>query len=219
MSNGSSNHTATGTAPQDRRSRNYVPPPPDIEPVSDEDQTAPVVRTVTGVDHFIRAVHLASRVSGVMAAAMFFVAMLIICQLVFMRYILNASTVWQTEAVVYLMIGATLIGLSYVQLLRGHVNVDLLPMYLKRGPRKILASSTLICGLVVSGIFTVYGTEMVIEAYDGGWNSPTIWAVALWKPYSALPIGFGLLFLQFFADLLGLLTARTKAFHLDDSPV
>jgi len=38
--------------------------------------------------------------------------------------------VWQTEAVVYLAIGATLIGLPYVQQLRGHVNVDLVPLAL-----------------------------------------------------------------------------------------
>jgi TRAP-type C4-dicarboxylate transport system permease small subunit len=54
----------------------------------------------------------------------------ITCQMIFIRFVLNGSTVWQTEAVIYLMIAATLIGLPYVQRLRGHVNVDLLPLAL-----------------------------------------------------------------------------------------
>ena len=36
---------------------------------------------------------------------------------------------WQTEAVIYLMVGATLLGLPYVQKLKGHVNVDLVPCF------------------------------------------------------------------------------------------
>ena len=46
------------------------------------------------------------------------------------RFVLNLSTAWQTETVIYMMVGATLIGLSYIQLLRGHVNVDLLPTFI-----------------------------------------------------------------------------------------
>jgi TRAP-type C4-dicarboxylate transport system permease small subunit len=170
------------------------------------------------LDHAVNVVHFLSKTCGVVAASMFFIAMLLICQLVFIRYILNSSTVWQTEAVIYLMIGGTLIGLPYVQLLRGHVNVDLLPMYLKRGARKLLAVATLLCGLAISAMFAFYGIELVIEAYQGGWKSPSIWAPALWKPYLMLPVGFGLLFLQFLADLMCLLTNRSKAFHIEDNP-
>ncbi len=65
-------------------------------------------------------------------------------------------------------------------------------------------------------MFAFYGLELVIEAYEGGWLSETIWAVALWKPYTALPIGFGLLFLQFFADFLSLITRRSTPFDIRD---
>ena len=67
---------------------------------------------------------------------MIVLAVLITCQMIFVRSILNESTIWQTEAVVYLMVGATLLGLPYVQRLRGHVSVDLLPMLLS--PAKII---------------------------------------------------------------------------------
>ncbi|MEQ8286804.1 TRAP transporter small permease [Thalassospira sp.] len=212
------------SAPRARSNHNSFPPPPDVEPLPEKagdtgNGARPAPMPPRGpLDHVINVVHLLSKASGITAASMFFIAMLLICQLVFIRYILNSSTVWQTEAVIYLMIGGTLIGLPYVQLLRGHVNVDLLPMYLKQGPRKILAVATLLCGIAISGMFTFYGMELVIEAYQGGWKSPTIWAPELWKPYLMLPVGFGLLFLQFLADLMCLLTNRSKAFHIEDNP-
>jgi TRAP-type C4-dicarboxylate transport system permease small subunit len=211
-------------APRARSNHNSFPPPPDVEPLPEKTGstgtgTRPDPMKPRGpLDHAVNVVHFLSKTCGVVAASMFFIAMLLICQLVFIRYILNSSTVWQTEAVIYLMIGGTLIGLPYVQLLRGHVNVDLLPMYLKRGARKLLAVATLLCGLAISAMFAFYGIELVIEAYQGGWKSPSIWAPALWKPYLMLPVGFGLLFLQFLADLMCLLTNRSKAFHIEDNP-
>jgi TRAP-type C4-dicarboxylate transport system permease small subunit len=195
-----------------------MPPPPDVEPIDHHNaMAANRPQAPKGpLDGVIAAIHLLSRICGIASASMFAIAMLIICQLVFMRYVLNESTVWQTEAVIFLMIGATLVGLPYVQLLRGHVNVDLFPMYLKRGARMTLAIVTLACGMGISALFGFYGLELVIEAYDGGWLSETIWAVALWKPYAALPIGFGLLFLQFFADFLSLITRRSTPFDIRD---
>lgn len=193
-----------------------MPPPPDVEPLDDHAPQADrnMHHPQGPADIVISAIHFLSRVCGVASASMFAIAMLIICQLVFMRYVLNDSTVWQTEAVIFLMIGATLVGLPYVQLLRGHVNVDLLPLYLKRGARMTLAVVTLLFGMAIAAMFAFYGLELVIEAYEGGWLSETIWAVPLWKPFSALPIGFGLLFLQFFADFLSLITRRSTPFDI-----
>jgi TRAP-type C4-dicarboxylate transport system permease small subunit len=55
--------------------------------------------------------------------------------MIFIRFVLNGSTIWQTEGVTYLVIAATMIGLPYVQRLRGHVNVDLMPLMLPRRAR------------------------------------------------------------------------------------
>ena len=84
----------------------------------------------TGDNPFLRAVAAISTLAGWCSAAMIVAAVCITCQMIFVRFVLNGSTIWQTEAVVYLMIAATLIGLPYVQRLRGHVNVDLIPLLL-----------------------------------------------------------------------------------------
>jgi TRAP-type C4-dicarboxylate transport system permease small subunit len=199
--------------------------PPDVEPLPEQKPssgsgfTAKEHRPEGPIGWFIYIIHLASKLCGITAAAMFTAAMFLISLLVFDRYVLNASTTWQTELVVYLMIGATLVGLPYVQLIRGHVNVDLFPMYLKRGYRKGLAIVILIVGMAISAMFGFYGIELVRDAYEGNWLSETVWAVPLWKPYATMPIGFGLLFLQFFADFLGLLTNREKPFDLPEDAV
>ena len=49
------------------------------------------------------------------------------------RYILNRTTIWQIDVVTYCIVGATFIGSAYVLMTRGHVNVEILPLYL--GPR------------------------------------------------------------------------------------
>jgi len=206
------------TASASHSVKSDMPPPPDVEPIDPQDahHMERPMPPKGPIDTIIAVIHFASRVCGVLSATMFAVAMLIICQLVFMRYVLNDSTVWQTEAVIFLMIGATLVGLPYVQLIRGHVNVDLLPLYLKSGARMALAIVTLLSGMAISALFGFYGFELVIEAFDGGWLTETIWAVPLWKPFSALPIGFGLLFMQFLADFLALITRRSTPFDLRD---
>ncbi len=148
-----------------------------------------------------RGIRTLSTVLGIIAALMILIAVIITCQMIFVRFVLNESTIWQTEAVTYLMIAATMIGLPYVQLLRGHVNVDLLPLLLPPGLRKLLALITLLVSITVIAIMTFHGYELFHEAFARSWRSDTVWGVKLWIPYLALPLGFGAYALQMAADL------------------
>ena len=143
-------------------------------------------------------------------------AVAITCQMIFVRFVLNGSTVWQTEAVIYLVVAATLIGLPYVQRLRGHVNVDLVPLSLPRRARFALAVVTLGLSIAIVGLMLWYGFEYWHFAFDRGWRSDTVWGVRLWIPYLALPVGFGLLLLQLVADFVALLLGIDKPFGLED---
>ncbi len=161
--------------------------------------------------------HLVDRVSllcGVLSAAMIAVSVAVVCQLVWVRYVLNASTAWQTEFVVYMMIAATLIGMPYVQRLRGHVNVDLIPLYLRPRARMALAVLCLATGIAICALLTWFGGHLWLEAWNGGWRSDTIWGVRLWIPYAALPAGFALMLLQYVADTIRLLTGRDRPFAM-----
>lgn len=170
-----------------------------------------------GNNRFLRAVALISTIAGFVSAGMIVAAVFITCQMIFVRFVLNGSTVWQTEAVIYLVIAATLVGLPYVQRLRGHVNVDLIPISLPRRARFVLAIVTLSVSIVIVSIMLYYGYDYWHFAWERGWRSDTVWGVRLWIPYLALPVGFGLFLLQLVADLIALVTGVDAPFGLEDA--
>ena len=153
---------------------------------------------------FIQLVSWLSRIAGVVAAVMIAVAVLVVCQLVFMRYGLGESTYWQVEFVSYLLIGATFIGSPYVLLTRGHVNVDLLPSYLGKRARFFMAMFAASVSLIFCLVLAWTGFTLWYESWALGWHSDSVWAVRLWIPFLAMPIGMGLMSLQYVADMLRL---------------
>jgi TRAP-type C4-dicarboxylate transport system permease small subunit len=171
----------------------------------------------TGNNPFLKLVAGLSTLAGWSAAGMIVAAVAITCQMIFVRFVLNGSTVWQTEAVIYLVIAATLVGLPYVQRLRGHVNVDLIPLSMSPRARFILAVTTLSLSIAIVAVMVYFGFEYWHFAFDRGWRSDTVWGVKLWIPYLAIPIGFGLFLLQLIADLVALLTGVDKPFGLEDN--
>ncbi|NRA88973.1 MAG: TRAP transporter small permease subunit, partial [Rhizobiales bacterium] len=103
----------------------------------------------TGDSYFLKIVNYMSTIAGWCSASMIVIDVGITCQMIFVRFVLNQSTIWQTEAVIYLIISATLIGLSYVQSIRGHVNVDLIPLMLPLKARLFLALLTQTVAIVM----------------------------------------------------------------------
>jgi len=162
----------------------------------------------------LRAIGVLSQISGVIAALLILASVAITCQMIFIRFVLNGSTIWQTEGVTYMMIAATMLGLPYVQYLRGHVNVDLLPLMLPMAARKALAVLVLSLTLAVTGAMLWYGYSFWHEAWDWGETSNTPWNPKLWVPYAALPIGFALYALQLTADFFAMLTRIEDPFGL-----
>jgi TRAP-type C4-dicarboxylate transport system permease small subunit len=176
---------------------------------------APTLARRHGGNPFVKTVHMISNVTGWVSALMILTAVILTCQMIFVRFILNGSTVWQTEIVVFLIVAATLIGLPFVQLRRGHVNVDLIPLALKGRTRFILSIITLALSCLIIAIMMFYGYEYWHLAYSRGWTTDTVTAVPLWIPYFSLPLGFGLLLLQMLADLVAILTKIEKPFGLE----
>jgi TRAP-type C4-dicarboxylate transport system permease small subunit len=164
------------------------------------------------LDRFIGGVAAVSQLGGVAAVALLLAAVLVICQMVFVRYVLQASAIWQHEFVTFSLIGATFIGAPYVLLTRGHVNVDLLPVYLGPRGRFALALLAALISLVFCLILTWYGVAFWYQSYIENWHAQTVWRPPLWIPYFAVPLGMGLLSLQYVADILALLTGRQAPF-------
>ena len=171
------------------------------------------------MDRFIRAVRSVSLLFGYFAATLIALAVVIVCQMVFVRYVLNQNTIWQTDFVTYSLVAATFIGSPFVLMTRGHVNVDVLPHY--AGPRlrywlALFAATVTLAFAVVMAVLTFLFWK---EAWDNHWVSDTMWRARLWIPYASMPIGLSLLALQCLADLLALVTGREPPFGMTGNRV
>ena len=164
---------------------------------------------------FIRGVTALSRAAATVASIMIVVAALVVCQMVFMRYVMGTSTIWQTEFVTFMLLGATLLASPYVLHERGHVNVDLLPMLL--GPRGKLAlaliSNFIAFAFIVIVAYT--GFMLWLEYFETGWRSESVWRPRLWIPMTFLPLGMILLALQYIAQTAAIVMGVEEPFTLE----
>jgi len=166
------------------------------------------------LDRFVSAIRRVSQLCGIVAAALIALAVLVVCQMVFIRYVLNYNTIWQTDFVTWSLVAATFIGSPYVLLTRGHVNVDVLPLYLGQRKRWWLALFSIVMSLAFCLLVTVLAAHFWFEAWEQRWVSDTMWRARLWIPYAAMPIGLAILSLQYVADLYCLVSGREPPFGI-----
>ena len=134
--------------------------------------------------------------------------------MVFVRYVLNQNTIWQTDFVTWSLVAATFIGSPYLLLSRGHVNVDVLPLHLGPRARWWLALASIVMSLAFCIVLAVLTSRFWLEAWEQRWVSDTMWRARLWIPYSSMPIGLGILVLQYISDLYNLLSGREPPFGI-----
>src|SRR3954471_19619509 len=105
------------------------------------------MRRETAMDQLLAGIRLLSVACGVLAAALIAASVIIVCQMVFIRYVLNQHTIWQTDFVTWSLVAATFVGSPYLLLTRGHVNVEVLPLYLGARNRYRLALASIVMSL------------------------------------------------------------------------
>lgn len=164
-----------------------------------------------------RVVRAISRLAGVVAAGLIVAAVVVVCQMVFVRYALGHSTVWQTDFTIYCLIAATFVGSPYVLLTRGHVNVDVLPQHLGPDGRFRLALFAQFVTVAFAVTLAALAFLFWKEAFDQRWLSDTMWRARLWIPYSSMPIGLGLLALQAIVDFANLAAGRDAPFGIGEA--
>jgi TRAP-type C4-dicarboxylate transport system permease small subunit len=167
------------------------------------------------LDKIGRGVRWLSLACGYVAAGLIALGVVIVCQMVFVRFVLNNNTIWQTDFVTYSLVAATFIGSPFVLMTRGHVNVDVLPLYLSDRPRYVLALASTLMAIAFCVVMLVLTTQYWREAWDQRWLSNTMWRVRLWIPYASMPIGLGILTLQYLVELANLISGREPPFGIE----
>lgn len=138
---------------------------------------------------------------AVIASALLFAAVVIICWMVIYRAMGN-STYWEIEFAVYAMVGAIFLASPYTLKTRGHVSVDLLPHYLTPRASRVLTRVTAVVGLAVCAYLAWVGGAHALHAWTIGETTESAWAPPKWPLYATMPLGLGLTALQYLAELM-----------------
>jgi tripartite ATP-independent transporter DctM subunit len=109
---------------------------------------------------------------------------------VFVRYFLNAPTIWATEISTYVLISTIFFGAAYTHLVEGNVRVRVLLDRLTREGARDLALVTAWIGLVYVGIAGWQAGLMVLSDYEHGSRIFSLLLTPTWLP--KLPIAIGL---------------------------
>jgi TRAP-type C4-dicarboxylate transport system permease small subunit len=160
---------------------------------------------------YVRAVAFASRVAGVIAAVLIALSIVAVCEQIFQRSVLGNPAIWQNEFVTYSIIAATFLGSPYVLLTRGHVSVDVIPAYLGPRGRLVLAVIAGVCALAFCAAVWWTSLDWWWERWETGETKSSIWSPRLWIPSLSLPVGFGLLILQYISELWQLIAGGAEA--------
>lgn len=160
---------------------------------------------------FAHAVSWLSRLCGVLAMILLAAATVVVTQMVVIRYLLNSSTIWQTEFVIYSATAATMLGAPYVALLRGHVGVDVLTDRLGPRGRAICRVLAALASLLFIGVVFWSGAMFLRDAVEGRWSTDTVWKLPLWIAFWPVPVGFGVMALQYVVEILAALNPALDA--------
>ncbi|HLT78986.1 MAG TPA: TRAP transporter small permease [Ferrovibrio sp.] len=166
------------------------------------------------MERFAALIRLLSRISGVFATLLIILSIIVVCQMIFQRVVLGQSTIWQTEFVTFALIAATFVGAPYVLLTRGHVNVDLVPLMLGHRARIVAALLASTLALIFCAIVLYQSVFWWHEAFVTDRLTSSMWRARVWIPYLSIPVGMGLISLQYVVDIWALLTGRDMPFGL-----
>ena len=147
----------------------------------------------TAAERLLHAVNRAAVAASMVALV---AACLVLTSSVVTRYLFKASTDWQDETAVFLLVGVTFLCAPWVQAQRGHVGIEaivaVLPPRLNRARRLAVDAAS----LAFCGFFAWKSWQLLHEAWVDGQTTSSSWAPPLWIPYGLMSLGMTLLTLQ-----------------------
>lgn len=152
-----------------------------------------------------------SSICARLSAWLFFIIGGIIVFEVVARYVFLSPTVWGEEMSRFLQIWATYLAAAYVLHKRKLIAIDVVVNRMPPRVQKILDSCALLVILVFCLVACVYGIEIAAESIRVGRATSTMLAVPSWMTEIAIPIGFGLMFIQALAELFRTITGTSSA--------
>lgn len=125
---------------------------------------------------------------------------------VFGRYVLGNMSMWSNELTQYSLVWASMLG-GAVGLKRGYqVGITSLPDSLSPAGARVVQTISFVIVLIFVALLTYYGFDQMWMNRN---QSSSTMGIPMSIPYSALPIGFLLMFFVTIEQLVDLLTGAT----------
>ena len=136
-------------------------------------------------------------ICAIIGAALLFGIATIVCMEVIGRALGASSQLWVIEASEYALFFITFLGAPYLLELNRHVVMDLLTSDLTGERKRISNLFNGAIGLIVCMILTIIGMQVVLNQFDLGTREVTVMRPLSWWITSAMPLGTGLMAVQF----------------------
>lgn len=151
---------------------------------------------------YIRLMDYLAVITAVIAAALLLIGVIVVCYMILVRYAMGESTVWQTEFAIFSITASMLLGTPYVLKTGGHVAVTVLPEALGGIAKRIMRLVSALVGLAFCLALAYSAWLYVIEAFEGGWTTGTVWNPPLWPALVPMAVGISQLSLQYVAEII-----------------
>ena len=143
-----------------------------------------------------------TKIVAVIAGILILMPALMVFYEVVMRGLFNAPTEWSIELSVYCVLIAGFLGMSVTSAAGKHIHVDIVVGSLSPRTRCFIEVFTTCVGIFFCAVFVMESFDMAILSLEMDNTSPSTLRTPMWIPQMALPIGMGLLLLQFVRTLL-----------------
>ena len=143
-----------------------------------------------------RALAAINRVMVAIGMLALLVASIVLTSSVVTRYFFKASTDWQDETAVFLLVGATFLAGAFVQSLRGHIGIEAVSTLLSKKANALRSVFVDLLSLAFCALFAWKSWTLLHEAWVDKQTTSSTWGPPLWIPYSLMAVGMTLLTLQ-----------------------
>lgn len=141
-------------------------------------------------------------ICAIIGATLLFGIAAIVCFEVIGRALGAPSRLWVIEASEYALLFITFLGAPYLLELNRHVVMDLLVNVLHGVRKQISQFVNSLIGLLVCLVLTYVGVQVVLDQLELGTREVTVMRPQSWWITAAMPIGTGLMAVQFLDALI-----------------
>jgi len=159
----------------------------------------------------VRIIDKITEVAAHISAWMLFCIGVMVTYEVVMRKVFNSPTIWVDEIARFVQVWAVYLASAHILKLRYLITVELFTGSLSRQKLRFLDQFALVVIAFFSLVALYYGAGVVFESIEMGRKTSTMLGVPKWLTESAIPVGFGLLFVQAIVEFFKLVRGENVA--------